>query len=79
MHSKIEYHLELPDDFDEYFWGSKGYFPNAKLTIDRKTFIVTFYEPIRFQQDIVEEIKSDSFFFQNNIIIVKGRRSRYRL
>ena len=66
------YNLDLPDDFDEYLWDTKGYFLGAELKVDNAIYILNFYDPTRLTQIIKDAIEERGFFVEENVIVVKA-------
>lgn len=64
--------LLLPDDFDDYAWEveRKGWFAHAAVLIDGTRQDVTFYDPVRLQQDIEMEIERGPVFLEDNIVVI---------
>lgn len=64
--------LEFPEDFDDYEWEveSKGFLGNIQLQFDRQSYLISFYDKERLMQEIVDEIESNGFFFESNLIII---------
>ena len=62
--------LDIPEDLEEGFWDSKGYFEDADLRVGNLIFKVSFYDPVRLAQDIEVELKYWSVFLVENLIVV---------
>ena len=65
--------LILPEDFDDYAWEveSKGVFWDVRLRYGGREFPLTFYEPHRLTQDVADQLEDSSFFFEQNLVIVR--------
>ena len=64
--------LVLAENFDEFEWETeaKGWYP-AELRYRGKVFALTFYDPVRLQQEIEDELKRCDAFFEENLIVVR--------
>lgn len=58
------YILNLSDDFSEYAWEieSKGCF-EVDIKIFDKIYTFNFYDPIRLNQTIEDDLNSNQYFF----------------
>lgn len=66
--------LVLPPDFDEYGWEieHKGYFLDAAVRLDNgRVVTVTFYSPVRLQQDVDAEFELGNPFVAERLLVVK--------
>ncbi len=52
--------LVLPEDFLEYAWEveAKGVFWGGSVELASRRFGVTFYDPVRLEQDVRDEVAS---------------------
>lgn len=64
------YELIIPQDFEDYHWDSKGYFSDAVLRHAGNTYVLNFYEPVRFNQDVAMELRQGTVFFVKNLLLV---------
>jgi hypothetical protein len=66
--------LVLPGDFDDYEWEVKvkGFFSEARLSVSGKRYRLTFYDPIRLNQEIEGELQRGELFFEPNLVIVNS-------
>jgi len=74
MSQQINYELELPSDFTDYEWEveSKGWFDNVGLSFNGKRYKLSFYDPARLNQEAEDEIYSSSYFFEQNLIVIRS-------
>jgi hypothetical protein len=70
----VDYQLVIPDDFDDYSWEveSKGWFNGAMAIFEGVHYRVVFYDPIRLAQEIEDELKENSVFFESNRLVVNA-------
>lgn len=63
----------LPKDFNDYEWEieSKGWY-DAKIISEIAEDVVSFYDPIRLQQDVEDSLLEFGVFFGKNIFIVNS-------
>lgn len=66
-----EIQVELPEDIDDGDWESKRRIGNVRVKVDGANCTVTFYAPIRLQQDIQNDLRSASYFFDANVVAVQ--------
>jgi hypothetical protein len=67
-----EYGIDFPEGFDEFEWEAeaKGWLQGAVVTINRRRYRVTFYDPIRLAQDIEDELQEKSVYLESNVLVV---------
>lgn len=63
----------LPDDFADYAWEveAKGVLWDARVVLESRELLVTFYDPVRLAQDVEEDVESQHSFVVGNLIVVK--------
>ena len=74
MLSDLEcYKLQFPSDFEDYAWEVeyKGWFNDVILEFKGKSYKLKFYDPVRLAQYIDDELKSNSLFYEENLLVVK--------
>ena len=73
MSQETSYELNLPSDFNDYEWEveSKGWFDNVHLSFSGKQYKLCFYDPARLNQETEDEIDSSSYFFEQNLIVIR--------
>ena len=73
MSQQTSYELNLPSDFNDYEWEveSKGWFENVHLSFSDKQYKLNFYNPDRLNQETEGEIDSSSYFFEQNLIVIR--------
>ncbi|TNB76374.1 hypothetical protein FHJ30_02045 [Arthrobacter sp. BB-1] len=64
--------LVLPQDFSDYAWEveSKGYF-DAAVRLGDSLIPVSFYDPVRLQQEIADDIESDRLFTIRRLLVIE--------
>ena len=64
--------LVLPADFQEYAWDveDKGFFWLASALIEGTHFPLTFYDPVRLQQDVLAELESGRPFTATRLLVI---------
>lgn len=64
--------LVLPQDFSDYAWEveSKGYF-DAAVRVGDSVVTVSFYEPTRLQQEIVDDIEAGRLFTIRRLLVIE--------
>ena len=64
--------LVLPADFSDYAWEVevKGWFDAATALIDGTVFPITFYDPVRLQQDVKADLESGRTFIAVRLLVV---------
>jgi hypothetical protein len=69
-----EYKIEFPEGFDEFEWEveAKGWLQGVVVTIDRRRYKVTFYDPTRLAQDIEGELQERSVYLESNVLVVQS-------
>ena len=67
-----DYSFILPADFLDYEFEvqAKGWFSEATLSISGKIYRLNFYDVVRLNQDIEDELAGVGVFFEPNVIIV---------
>jgi hypothetical protein len=67
-----EYEIEFPNGFDELEWEAeaKGWLQGVVVTIERRRYKVTFYDPTRLAQDIEDELQERSVYFESNVLVI---------
>lgn len=71
------YIIKYPEGYieDSYFQfevEAKGYLQNVILRFLNRDYKLTFYDPIRLEQDILEELKIGKYYFASNLIVVES-------
>ena len=70
--------IELPEYFDTYVveLEAKGYFSDVAVLFAGRRYRITFYDPIRLQQEIVDQLSSGKpeFHEPNLVVVSKIRR-----
>jgi hypothetical protein len=66
------YEIEFPKGFDEFEWEveAKGWLQGVVVTIERRRYRVTFYDPTRLAQDIADELQEKSVYLESNVLVV---------
>jgi hypothetical protein len=64
--------LLLPDDFDDYAWEieAKGYFGDVGVRLGDRIVNVTFYDPVRLQQEIESDLLAGRAFAVERLRVV---------
>lgn len=64
--------LHFPQDFADHEWEikSKGWYPFTVVTDDGKRFRLNFYDRIRLNQEVEDELNNSGLFFEPNIIVI---------
>lgn len=67
------YVIKLPDDFNEYAWGieSKGCL-EIDIEIYSNVYTFNFYDPVRVNQTIQDDLDSSQFFFYENLVVLES-------
>ena len=67
----IKYVIDIPKDFEDYEWEieSKG-FISIDVKFDDKIFNINFYDEVRLNQTIVDDLGSNGFFFEKNLVVI---------
>jgi len=65
------YILNLSDDFSDYAWEveSKGCL-EVDIQIFDKLYTFNFYDPIRLNQSIEDDLNSNQYFFYENMVVL---------
>ncbi|MBJ9704484.1 hypothetical protein [Acinetobacter calcoaceticus] len=65
------YIINLSDDFSEYVWKIelKGCF-EVDIQVFDKLYTFNFYDPIRLKQNIEDDLRSDQYFFCENLVVL---------
>jgi len=68
----MNYVIEIPEDFEDYEWEieSKG-FLNINVKLDDKIFNINFYDRVRLNQTIEDDMGSGGFFFEKNLVVLE--------
>jgi hypothetical protein len=68
------YQLKFPNDYDEEEWiyKEKGYVIVNIIYDDGSITEFQFYDPVRYSQEISDEILRTGFFFEKNIIVIES-------
>ena len=69
MNQTASWELRLPY-FDDEPWDAKGFF-RAQLAYRDRIYALMFYDPVRLAQDVKTELEIASFFFEENLIVVR--------
>lgn len=66
-----DYNIKLPDDFYEYAWEIelKGCF-EIDVQIAGNVYTFNFYDPIRLNQTVEDDLHSSQYFFYENMVIL---------
>jgi hypothetical protein len=69
-----KYSVVFPEGFDDYAWEvqSKGCFPDVRLAVSGKQYRIAFYDPVRLNQEIQDEIQRGGVFFEPNLVVVQS-------
>jgi hypothetical protein len=64
--------VDYPEWFEKSEWEieAKGYMGEVRVTNGTDSNIVAFYDPHRLHQDVADEIRERSVFFERNIAVV---------
>ncbi|ELT44043.1 hypothetical protein ACJJV6_17185 [Arthrobacter nitrophenolicus] len=64
--------LVLPPGFGDYAWEfeAKGYL-DAAVRIDGSLISVSFYDPVRLQQDIAADIQAGRIFTVKRLLVIE--------
>lgn len=65
------YKIKLPDDFTEYAWEieSKGCL-EIDIKIYANVYTFNFYDPVRLNQTIQDDLDSNQYFFYENMVVI---------
>lgn len=65
------YSIKLPADFNEYAWEieSKGCL-EIDIEIYGNVYTFNFYDPVRLNQTIQDDLDSHQFFFYENMVVI---------
>lgn len=71
------YTIKYPEGYveDSYFQfevEAKGYLQNVTLRFLTRDYKLIFYDPVRLEQDILEDLKIKKSFFASNLIVVES-------
>jgi hypothetical protein len=63
----------LPPDFDDHAWEveAKGWFDDVFVDFGNGKRQLSFYEPVRLNQDIRDSLDANEPFFTEHIVVVK--------
>lgn len=64
--------LVLPPDFGDYAWEveAKGYF-DAAVRVDDSLISVSFFDPVRLQQEIADDIEEGRSFTTKRLLVIE--------
>ena len=60
----------VEDNYYQFEIEAKGYLQDVILSFLDKNYKLIFYDPIRLEQDIQEDLKIHRCFFESNLIVV---------
>ncbi|CAI3159271.1 MULTISPECIES: hypothetical protein [Acinetobacter] len=65
------YIINLSDDFSKYAWEIelKGCF-EVDIQVFDKLYTFNFYDPIRLKQTIEDDLRSNQYFFCENLVVL---------
>ncbi|MGB8809287.1 MAG: hypothetical protein WCD17_07975 [Acinetobacter calcoaceticus] len=66
-----KYIIKIEKDFSDYAWEieSKGFF-EVDIQIFDKIYTFNFYDPIRLNQTIEDDLNSNQYFFYENLVVL---------
>jgi hypothetical protein len=66
------YSLAFPIDFHDYAseWEAKGWFSGATLVLSEKRYKLSFYDPVRLNQEIAAELQKQAVFAEPNLLVI---------
>lgn len=66
-----KYIIKIEKDFSDYAWEveSKGCF-EVDIQIFDKLYTFNFYDPIRLKQAVEDDLRSNQYFFCENLVIL---------
>ncbi len=66
------YEVVFPQDFEDFEWEiqSKGYFSDIIIINNGNRYLINFYDPVRFSQDVQSRIDCIGFFSEKNVAII---------
>ncbi len=67
-----DFHIDLPEDFEEYAWevSAKGWF-QATVIIHETSYTLTFYDLVRLIQEVESSHADSAQFFARNLVILE--------
>jgi len=67
-----KFFLLLPENFCDHEWEieSKGWYQGAILMTGGKKYQLTFYDPVRLNEDIQYDIENQCVFFEKNLVVI---------
>ncbi|MFJ8461709.1 hypothetical protein ACIQ57_21665 [Lysinibacillus xylanilyticus] len=69
---QVFYDQDLDDEPVQFEIQSKGYLYGTILKINNENeFQINFYDSSRFKQDVDDELKMYSFFYEENVVLVE--------
>jgi len=68
----LDTRIKLHDGFkdDAALIEAKGWYREAEVLIGTTRYQLTFYDPIRLNQDVLAELERGSFFLEPNVVVV---------
>ncbi|WP_151962176.1 hypothetical protein [Acinetobacter bereziniae] len=65
------YYIHLPQDFHDYEWEyeKKGCLL-LMIDISGKSYFFTFYDPVRLEQTIKDNLSEYNYFFEENLVVI---------
>lgn len=65
--------MNLPEDFNDYAWEfeSKGFF-QLDIEIYDKIYTFNFYDSVRLNQTIKDDLNSSQFLFYENLVVLES-------
>ncbi|NJP46472.1 hypothetical protein [Actinacidiphila epipremni] len=66
------YRLEFPEYLDGYEieTEAKGYLVEVRISVEGDVFDLVVYDPVRLQQEVVDEISENGYFAVANVLVV---------
>ncbi|GGO02670.1 hypothetical protein [Microbispora bryophytorum] len=65
--------VQWPDDFGDYAWEveAKGWFEGVTVEWNGARIRPVFYDPVRLNQEISDELAGGSYFREPNLIVIE--------
>jgi len=72
--ASTSFEIRFPVGFDEHGWEyeAKGRLAGVVVQVGRASFTLTFYDPVRLDQDVTADLVSDAVFFEANLVVVSA-------
>lgn len=69
---QISFDCDFDDELNKFEIQSKGYLYGTILKINYgNKYQINFYDSTRFKQDVDDELKTDSFFYEGNVVLIE--------